>query len=275
MKTQYKINSNNMTSHFIRHRGNHPLFLLLVALLAFTYQADAGLKIYYIRHAQGGHNVERAWEKKDVPKSEWPSYVGNPDIFTPAGEKQVVAATEKLKTYQFDLIATSPMWRARNTILPYLQETQSQAEVWPELREAGGYGSILSEDIPKIQDEILNQGEPITLPEEEQPFFILRDDAPNNYSHYPENSPGLVRASYLKHASLSAIQLIEQRYGGSDQSILLAGHGTAGRTLLTLLLQDESWFKSGIRNTGIWMVEQQEDGTYQLKMYNGEAYPEQ
>jgi len=86
-----------MTSHLFRCRGNHPLLLLLVALFTFTSQADAGLKIYYIRHAQGGHNVKRAWEKKDVPKSEWPSYVGNPGVFTPAGEQQVAAATEKLK----------------------------------------------------------------------------------------------------------------------------------------------------------------------------------
>jgi len=250
-------------------------WLIMGLLFAFAYQADAGLKIYYIRHAQGGHNVKRVWEKKNVPKSEWPSYVGNPDVFTPAGEKQVVAATEKLKAYQFDFIASSPMWRARNTILPYLKETQSKAEIWPELREAGGYGSILSKDIPDVQEEILNRGEPILLQEEELPFFILRDDAKNNYSHYPEGSPGMVRAAYLKHATVSAIKLIEQRFGGTDQSILLAGHGTAGRTLLTLLLQDESWFKSGIRNTGIWMVEQQEDGTYQLKMYNGEVCAEQ
>ena len=36
-------------------------------LLAFAYQADAGLKIYYIRHAQSGKNVEKVWEKKDIP----------------------------------------------------------------------------------------------------------------------------------------------------------------------------------------------------------------
>ena len=116
--------------------------MMIGALLACTYQANAGLKIYYIRHAQGGHNVKTAWEKKDVPKTEWPSYVGNPDMFTPKGKQQVIAATEKLKAYQFDFIASSPMWRARNTILPYLKVTQSKAEVWPELREGRGSGSI-------------------------------------------------------------------------------------------------------------------------------------
>lgn len=130
-------------------------------ICAFAFQADAGLKIYYIRHAQAGHNAKRAWEKKDVPKSEWPSYVGNPDVFTPAGEQQVAAATEKLKGYQFDFIASSSYWRARNTILPYLKEMQDKTEIWPELREGRGFDSILSEDIPVLQDEILNLGAPM------------------------------------------------------------------------------------------------------------------
>jgi broad specificity phosphatase PhoE len=250
-------------------------FLLIYFIaIGLCTVANAGLKIYYIRHGQSGKNVLKRWEKNDVPKSEWPSYVGNSDVFTPTGEKQVAAATEKLKTYPFDFIASSPLWRARNTILPYLKETHSKAEVWPELREAGGYGSILSKEIPVLEDEILNRGEPIILPEEELPYFILRDDAKNNYSQYPENSPGLVRAAYLKHATLSAIKLIEQRFGGTDQTILLTGHGTAGRSLLQLLLQEAPKVKKGIGQTGIWMVEQQEDGSYRLKMYNSEVYSE-
>lgn len=249
-------------------------WVVMGLLFAFTSQVDAGLKIYYIRHAQGGHNVRKAWSKKGIPESEWPAYVGNPDMFTPKGKEQVVAATEELKAYQFDFVASSPMWRARNTILPYLKETESTAEVWPELREGKGNGSILSNDIPVLQDEILNQGEPIILPEEELPFFILRDDAKNDYSRYPEKCSRMVRAAYMKHALLSAVEMIEQRFGGTDQTILLAGHHASGVSLLKLLLQDESKIKGGLGNTGIWMVEQQEDGTYQLKIYNGKACAE-
>ena len=249
-------------------------WIILGLLLAFAYQADAGLKIYYIRHAQSGKNIEKVWEKKDLPKSEWPSYVGNPDVFTPAGEKQVVAATEKLKAYSFDFIASSPLWRARNTIMPYLKATNSRAEIWPELREGHGNGSILSKDIPVLGKEILNQGEPIILPDKEKPFFNLRDDAKNNYSRYSEEWDGKVKAAYMKHALLSAVAMIEKRFGGTDQTILLAGHGTSGRSLLKLLLKKDSKGIVGFKNTGIWMVEQQEDGSYQLKMYNGEVYSE-
>ena len=248
--------------------------LILGLLFAFAFQADAGLKIYYIRHAQCGHNVKRVCEKKVVPKSEWPSYVGNPDVFTPAGEKQVVAATEKLKAYSFDFIASSPLWRARNTIMPYLKVTNRRAEIWPELREGHGHGSILSQDIPVLQKEILNLGEPIILPDKEKPFFTMRDDAKNNYSAYSEEWDGTVKAAYMKHALLSAVAMIEKRFGGTDQTILLAGHGTSGRSLLKLLLKKDSKGIVGFKNTGIWMVEQREDGSYELKMYNGEDYSE-
>ena len=248
--------------------------VILGLLFAFAFQADAGLKIYYVSHAQSGKNVEKVWVKKDLPKSEWPSYVGNPDTFTPAGEKQVVAATEKLKAYSFDFIASSPLWRARNTIMPYLKATKRKAEIWPELREGHGHGSILSKDIPDVQKEILNLGEPIILPDKEKPFFILRDDAKNNYSAYSEEWDGTVKAAYMKHALLSAVAMIEKRFGGTDQSILLAGHGTSGRSLLKLLLKKDSKGIVGFKNTGIWMVEQQEDGSYELKMYNDEDYSE-
>ena len=249
-------------------------WVILGLLFAFAYQADAGLKIYYMRHAQSGKNVEKVWEKKDVPKSEWPAYVGNPGVFTPAGERQVVAATEKLKAYSFDFIASSPLWRARNTIMPYLKATKRKAEIWPELTEGHGHGSILSKDIPVLGKEILNQGEPILLPDKEKPFFNLRDDAKNNYSRYSEEWDGKVKAAYMKHALLSAVAMIEKRFGGTYKTILLAGHGTSGRSLLKLLLQKDSKGIVGFKNTGIWMVEQQEDGSYQLKMYNGEDYSE-
>lgn len=272
MKTHYKINSNNITSRFIRHRGNHPLFLLLVLLFAFSSQADAGLKIYYIRHAQAGHNVKKAWKEKGGLKSEWPAYVGNPNMFTPKGERQVITATEKLKAYQFDFMASSPIWRARNTILPYLKLTQRKAEVWPELREGPGMVTILSKDIPDLQDEILNQGKPILLPEKEQTFFMLRNDAKNNYSVWPKGSDQNLKVAYMKHATVNAIEVIEKRFGGTDKSILLAGHNSAGVSLLKLLIQENPKVKRGLDNVGLWMVEQQEDGSYQLKMFNGEAY---
>ena len=39
------------------------------------------------------------------------------------------------------------------------------------VREGHGHGSILSQDIPVLQKEILNLGEPIILPDKEKPFL--------------------------------------------------------------------------------------------------------
>ena len=57
--------------------------------------------------------------------------------------------------------------------------------------------------------------------------------------------------------------MIEKRFGGSDSSILLAGHNSAGVSLMKLLIQDEpaEIARRGLDNTGMWMVEQQEDGS--------------
>ncbi|WP_162051257.1 phosphoglycerate mutase family protein [Lentimonas sp. CC4] len=248
------------------------LRFLLLAMMACASMAtsvcEAGLKIYYIRHAEGGHNVRKAWEAKGIPQSEWPAYVGNPDMFTPKGNQEVLAATEKLKAYKFDFIASSPLWRARNTILPYMEITGSKGEVWPELREGTGMKAILSKDIPDVQEDILNKGEPILLPEREKLFFKLREGATNNYGKYPRGSDDNVKVAYMKHASLHAIDVIKRRFGGSEKSILLAGHNSAGVSLLKLLLQGNPEISGGLENTGIWMVEQQEDGSFKLKMYN-------
>ena len=38
--------------------------------------------MYYVRHAEGGHNAKRRYMEKGIPKSEWPAYVGNPNVLS-------------------------------------------------------------------------------------------------------------------------------------------------------------------------------------------------
>ena len=251
-------------------------YLILSILLStvFANVATAGLKIYYIRHAEGGHNVKKAWQDKGIPESEWPAYVGNPNIFTPKGLKQLEAGTKKLQQYKFDFVAASPAWRAHNTIAPYLKLRNQKTEIWPELREGKGMVTILSKDIPDVKEEILNKGEALILTKEESQYSVLRPDGKNNYSKYAKGSSDNEKVAYMKHVTLHAIKLIEKRFGGSDQSILLAGHNSAGVSLLKLLLKEapSGEARRGLINTGIWMVEQQQDGSYELKMYNDKPY---
>ena len=248
------------------------IITLLCTLLSST--AHAGLKIYYIRHAEGGHNVTQTWKDKGIPKSEWPSYVGNKNAFTPKGKTQVAAVPNKLKPYKFDFIASSPLWRVRNTIAPYLRATNQKAEIWPELREGPGMLTILSKDLPEIKKDILNKGPALDLPKEDTDVFSLRPDAENTYEWWPRDSGEKTKVAYVKYVTLHAIKMIEKRFGGSDSSILLAGHNSAGVSLMKLLIQDEpaEIARRGLDNTGMWMVEQQEDGSYKLMIYNDKPF---
>ena len=253
-------------------------FKLLTLSMLFTIcssDAMAGLKIYYIRHAEGGHNVKSEWEKKGIPKSEWPEYVGNHDMFTPKGLKEVETATEKLKKYKFDFIATSPLWRARNTIMPYLKETKQQAEVWPELKEGTGMTMILSPDLPEVKPPILNEGDSIHVPKKERDYIKRRPGGKRYYKRCRSDKEEL-RTAYMKYVTEHAISLIKERFGNSDKSILLAGHNSSGVSLMKLLIGEAPGGEArrGIDNTGMWMVEQQEDGSFKLLMYNDKPYSE-
>lgn len=256
--------------------GLFRIAILALFILSPTNSVMAGLKIFYIRHAEGGHNVKADWEKKGIPKSEWPEYVGNPDMFTPKGEKQLKEATEKLKKYEFDFIATSPIWRARNTILPYLKEKDKKAEVWPELKEGKGMTLILSKDLPKVKEPILNEGDPIHIPKKERENLYRRERGKRDYKRYPSGSSDELKTAYMKHVTKHAISLIKEKFGKTDKSILFVGHNSAGVSLLKLLLGKAPGGSArvGIKNVGIWMVEEQKDGSFKLVIYNDEPFSE-
>jgi len=135
--------------------------------------------------------------------------------------------------------------------------------------------TILSGDIHEVKEEILNKGDAIVLTQEESAYLTIRPGAENNYKKYPKGSSENEKVAFMKHVSLHVIQLIEERFGGTDQSILLAGHNSEGVSLLKLLLQEAPTGEArrGLINTGVWMVEQQEDGSYKLMIYNDKPYP--
>lgn len=251
--------------------------LSLMLSMACVLPAQAGLKIYYLRHGETGANAEYEWRDKGVPRDQWPSYVGNAGVFSPRGEEQVKAVPDKLKNHTFDFIAVSPLWRARNTILPHLRATNQKGEIWPELAEAEDDFKALmehvneSDKLPPPSPDILTGGEPIVLPDDEKEFFTLR--------------PGGEKLEKLGHGSLQkaadrkalldhTIGLIRERFGGSDKTILIVGHGNAGRLLAHALTGDKHVLDDGvyIYNTCLWMAEEQPDGTFKLEMYNDKPW---
>ena len=241
-----------------------PSFIaVILLLLCFSCSSEAGLKIYYIRHIECGHNVEKYW--KDVPKDQWPPYVGNQNMATPKGEEQAASVPKKLSKYPIDFIAVSPMWRTRYTILPYLKEHQLKGEIWPELHECPPAKELAFPNLPK-PSPIFNAGDEITLPPEQAPYFTFREDGKREYRvNYQEPQYSADMQAVLH----SILDRIMKGFGGTEKSVLLVGHGSQGTMFLKMLLGDPSMKLGGyMQNIGVWMVEQQPDGHFKLEMYN-------
>ncbi len=245
--------------------------ILLLWMLPATAAEDL-LKVYYVRHAEGGHNVTSLWQ--NTPKEQRPSYVGNSNMFTPKGEKQVEELTEKLKGMKFDFIAVSPIWRTRNTIIPYLKASGQKGEIWPELAETGNVPAewTIAGKFPQPDAKLFENGKAIKLPETEQPFFTLRNDCNYLLNTNGENSEQSI-ANALAMAQ-KTVDMIKTRFSKSGKTLLLVGHGNSGSTLLRVLTAAKE-INSGLKNTGIWMAEEQPDGSFKLKILNDKPYSEQ
>jgi len=227
----------------------------------------AGLKVYYLRHAQSGGNVARDWA--EIPADKRPAYVGHRASFSPLGEQQAAFVSAKLAGHSFDFIAVSPLWRTHHTILGLLQERNAVAEIWPELIEFGAQNGdqslIATANLPAPSPEVLSGGPAILLSEKEKPHFRFR---PDGLTEPKIDRPGAEGAADLTFILNRVITRVRTEFGGTEKSILLVGHGTAGRYFLQLLTGDEETTKLPFQNIGLWMAEQQPDGSFKLVLAN-------
>lgn len=243
------------------------IFFIFSIFSIFSNTLHAGLKIYFIRHAEAGHNVVKEWE--NTPKSQWPAYVGNGDLLTPKGDIQKIEAAQKLKKYKFDLIATSPSLRARKTILPYLELLCIKSEIWPELDEYSFYAKqMFSDSLPIATNSILNAGGKIEITKEDSVHFSIRADGQRKYKFTSKRDDEFMYSAEIKTVHKSLLDRILHNYEGSNKSILMVGHGNNGKDFLRLILKDMLESTEPMGNAKIWMVEQQTDGSFKLKMYN-------
>ncbi|WP_139959461.1 histidine phosphatase family protein [Flavicella sediminum] len=237
--------------------------------------ANSRLKIYYIRHAEGGHNVKKEWGI--FPESTWPSYVGNPNMFTPKGIMQQSRVANKLKRFHFDYVAVSPAWRCKNTILPYLKASKKKAEIWPELAEIYATNLMISPDLPKHEskEKILGAGTLIKLLPEEEPYFTLRKNGLYEFkkARFPRDHSETAKENAANKIVIDKVLELIADQSKSSNTILLSGHGSSGAAILRMLTKNPLYHFPQISNTGIWMVEQQEDGAFQLKMFNDVPFP--
>lgn len=229
-------------------------------LVAGALTASAEATLFYLRHAEGGHNVKADYVKKGIPQSEWPSYVGNQNVFTPKGVEQAGALATNLLPFHFDLIAVSPLWRTRNTILPYLRATGQKAEIWPELLECPFMGDTSPAAQAKVDRAVLEGKDPVELTAEEKSIF-----------HFRANSvERLMAPTNAAQAGLLAVrtgELLRERIGTNDMTVLLVGHGTAGLTLVRYLAPDKS-AAHHMGNTHLWLASYMPEGGFKLKYHD-------
>lgn len=151
------------------------------------------------------------------------------------------------------------------------KETKAKCEIWPELHELRASVLILSTDLPVPTDKILGAGKAVELPTDEAPWFSLREDGVNNFK-VPRAGEGREADERSSAAAQVVVQrvldMIQDRFGDSDQTILLSGHGSSGKAILRMLTKDPLVGFPPISNTGIWMVEEQPDGEFKLMMFN-------
>jgi broad specificity phosphatase PhoE len=249
-----------------------PLVLAVCLLLSlFACTGRAGMKIYYLRHAESGANVEHQW--KDVPRDQWPVYVGNANAFSPKGESQIPGVVAKLKQMDFDFIAVSPLWRARHTVLPYLEAQERTAEVWPELAEfrALRKGETLPAVLPPPNPDLFGGGAVIDLPLEERRYFTVRPGV--SKLCLPSND-AVQLESDRRALTARVIDLLRARFAGTGQSVLLVGHGISGHRLASQLTGEAGIMEEGrhIHNASLWMAEEQPDGSFRLEVFNDKPW---
>ena len=234
------------------------------------------LRIYYIRHAEGGHNVKKEWEI--YPESEWPSFVGDHDRFTPKGIMEQSRVANKLKRFAFDFVAVSPAWRCKNTVLPYLEDSKMKGEIWPELAEIYATNLIISPDLPEhiAAKKILGAGDAISLTAEEEPYFTLRKDGLNEFKKmsFPRDHSESAKENAMAKVIIDRVLELINNRSASYKTILLSGHGSSGAAILRMLTNDPLNYFPQITNTGVWMVEQQNDGSFKLMMFNDVPFAE-
>ena len=208
-------------------------------------QAEGGLDIYFVRHAETLANAS------GVNNS------GNSNMISEQGDEQVSALTAKLKALHFDAILVSSAPRAIYTILPYLKETGQKGEIWPEIAEC-----CWQKERGNITSGQLITSSTVQLSGEQEAYLTFRDV--NSKHNYGNNSYADGVAQVRR-----AEELLKQQYFGSGKTILIVAHYHSGQVLLADLLGKTRDEMPNLENAKLAHLQQGEDGHFTLLSING------
>lgn len=196
------------------------------------------LDIYYVRHAETVANATGSYTKENERK------------FSQKGKDQLPVLTEELKEYDFDVIISSPLLRARHTVLPYLKETDQQAVIWPEVAECCWQSDRQAPPSGK-------KGAKIEIEEENKKYFIFRDKKATYLEPTVTYQDGI-------EAIKKAVKLIKEKYAGEDMDILIVSHSLAGSRLIELLQGKPPLGTYSPDNAAIVHLKEQPEGTFNV-----------
>ena len=218
---------------------------IMIALISslFSIPVYAGdfspLNIYFARHGETLGNVTHKHT------------AFNDRTFSDDGSRQVAELTTKLDEIQFDHILVSPVYRAMNTVFPYLKKHNLQAQIWPELaeccwqKERGGKASHIG------------RGDRIEVDPEMQPHFIFADKPDSREFKARDYADGMLMVS-------TAYERLLKSYSGSGKTILIVGHYHSGGRLIELL---QRYYPEGnyqLSNGKITQLQENPDGSFNL-----------
>ena len=197
------------------------------------------LNIYFVRHGETLGNVTHKHTRF------------NDRTFSDKGAQQVEALTAKLGEIQFDHILVSPVYRAMNTVFPYLKKHNLKAEIWPELAECCWQkerGSKASH---------IGRGNRIEVESDMQPYFIFADKSDSHKFKARDYSDGILMVS-------TAFERVIKNYSGSGKTILMVGHYHSGGRLIELLQRFYPEGNHKLSNGKITQLQEREDGNFNL-----------
>lgn len=172
------------------------------------------------------------------------------DRLSPEGLVQAEVLATRLSTEHVDAIYASPLRRATETIVPFLQHSGLVAEIWAELAEA-----CWQEDRDAEPPADRAPTTHVTLPGGLRGCFMLTDEnkvLPSPDETYAEGL-GRIKRVY---------ELLMERHGDTSDTVLIAGHGHAGGRLLEMFLGLEPTGRFDHDNTGCSRLVRQADGSF-------------
>jgi uncharacterized phosphatase len=157
------------------------------------------------------------------------------------GKEQARRLANRLKNEKIDVIISSDLDRARHTAEEIVKfHPEAKIELRKELRERnwGEYQGKNKEDIGNWEEKELS----------------------------PSHPESVESFDALSKRAMKLVKHIEKNY--SKKTVLLSGHGLINSIIINLLLQEEVQKNNLTHNTSVTILEFDENGKAELKLFN-------